>query len=121
MAAKDDSRQPAVALLGAGIMGSAMATHLLAAGLRTVVWDRSRAASAPLSDSGAVVAASPREAVRDAPVVIAMLPTEEVVDSVVFADGVVDSFAPGAVWAQTGYHRRGRDGRDLSKAPAASP
>ena len=31
---------PAVAVLGTGIMGSAMARNLVAAGLRTTVWDR---------------------------------------------------------------------------------
>ena len=64
-----------VAVLGTGIMGSAMARNLVSAGLRTTVWDRSPAATAPLSAAGALVAASPAEAVRDAHVVITMLPT----------------------------------------------
>lgn len=102
MAAKDESGKPRVAVLGTGIMGSAMASNLLAAVLHTVVWDRSPAATAPLSASGAVVAASPKEAVREAQVVITMLPTAEVVDAVVFGGGVVESFARGAVWAQMG-------------------
>ena len=69
-----------VAVLGTGIMGSAMARNLVAAELRTAVWDRSPSATASLSDAGALVAASPVEAVRDAPVVITMLPTAEVVN-----------------------------------------
>ncbi|MBO0815703.1 MAG: NAD(P)-dependent oxidoreductase [Actinobacteria bacterium] len=91
-----------VAVLGTGIMGSAMARNLAAAGLRTVVWDRSPSAAVPLADAGALVAASPAEAVADALVVITMLPTAEVVNSVIFAGGVARSFANGAVWAQMG-------------------
>ena len=93
-----DSRT-AVAVIGAGIMGSAMARNLVAAGLTTRVWDRSPSATGPLADAGAVVAASAREAVRDAGVVITMLPTADVVDSVVFDAGVAGAFADGCVWS----------------------
>jgi 3-hydroxyisobutyrate dehydrogenase len=91
-----------VAVLGTGIMGSAMARNLISAGLRTTVWDRSPAATAPLSEAGAVVAASAAAAVADADVVITMLPTAEVVDAVMFGGGVADALAHGAVWAQMG-------------------
>jgi 3-hydroxyisobutyrate dehydrogenase len=103
--AATDSRDEnvGVAVLGTGIMGSAMARNLVSAGLRTTVWDRSPTATAPLSEAGALVAASPAEAVQDAPVVITMLPTSEVVNSVIFADGVVvEALTEGAVWAQMG-------------------
>jgi 3-hydroxyisobutyrate dehydrogenase len=90
------------AVLGIGIMGSAMARNLAGAGLRTTVWDRSPSATAPLSEAGALVAASPQEAVRGAGVVITMLPTAEVVQSVIFGGGVPDAFRQGAVWAQMG-------------------
>ena len=91
-----------VAVIGAGIMGSAMARNLVAAGLTTRVWDRSPAATGPLGDAGAVVAASARAAVRDADVVITMLPTADAVESVIFDDGAADAFADGCVWAQMG-------------------
>ena len=91
-----------VAVLGTGIMGSAMARNLISAGLGTTVWDRSPAATAPLAAAGALVAASPVEAVRDAGMVITMLPTAEVVNEVMFAGGVVGVLAEGAVWAQMG-------------------
>jgi 3-hydroxyisobutyrate dehydrogenase len=91
-----------VSVLGTGIMGSAMARNLLAAGLRTTVWDRSASATAPLSGAGARVAASAEDAVRDARVVITMLPTAEVVNAVMLDEGVVPAFADGAVWAQMG-------------------
>ena len=91
-----------VAVIGAGIMGSAMARNLAAAGLTTRVWDRSPSATGPLADAGAVVAASARTAVRDAGVVITMLPTAEAVESVIFGGGAADAFADGCVWAQMG-------------------
>ena len=78
-----------VAVLGAGIMGSAMTRNLAAAGLNTRVWDRSAAATAPLAAAGAVV-------------VITILPTADVVNSVIFDGGVADAFADGCVWAQMG-------------------
>jgi len=83
-------------------MGSAMARNLVAAGLATTVWDRSGKATQPLADAGARAAASPQDAVRGANVVITMLPTAEVVDSVLFGGKVVEAFAAGAVWAQMG-------------------
>ncbi len=91
-----------VAVLGTGIMGSAMARNLVSAGLRTTVWDRSPTATAPLLEHGALVAASPVEAARDAQVVITMLPTADVVTSVIFDGGVANALAQGAVWAQMG-------------------
>jgi 3-hydroxyisobutyrate dehydrogenase len=96
-----DSRA-AVAVIGAGIMGAAMTRNLVAAGLDTRVWDRSTSATDPLADAGAVVAASARDAVQDAGVVITMLPTADVLDSVIFDGGVVGAFAAGCVWAQMG-------------------
>jgi 3-hydroxyisobutyrate dehydrogenase len=92
----------AVAVIGTGIMGSAMARNLVAAGLTTRVWDQSASATGPLADAGAVVAASARDAVQGAAVVITMLPTAEVVDSVIFDGGVADAFDDGCVWAQMG-------------------
>ena len=91
-----------VAVLGTGIMGSAMARNLAGAGLRTMVWDRSPSATVPLSEAGALVAASPAEAIRDARLVITMLPTAAVVESVIFDSGAAEAFGQGAVWAQMG-------------------
>ena len=91
-----------VAVLGTGIMGSAMARNLLRGGLAVTVWDRSREATAALAREGARAAGSAAEAVRDASVVITTLPTAAVVESVMFGDHVAEAFAPGAVWAQMG-------------------
>src|ERR1700726_913630 len=92
----------AVAVIGAGIMGSAMARNLAAAGLTTRVWDRDTSATGPLADAGVAVAASAQDAVRDAGVVITMLPTAAAVESVIFDGRVAEAFADGSVWAQMG-------------------
>ncbi len=97
-----NNRDATVAVLGAGIMGSAMTRNLVAAGFDTRVWDRSPRATGPLADAGARVAASAPDAVRDAGIVITMLPTADVVESVVFGGGTADAFADGCVWAQMG-------------------
>jgi 3-hydroxyisobutyrate dehydrogenase len=100
--ANDIDATSTVAVIGAGIMGSAMARNLVAAGLDTRVWDGSAAATGPLGDAGATVAASAREAVQGADVVITMLPTADAVESVIFDGGVAGAFADGCVWAQMG-------------------
>jgi 3-hydroxyisobutyrate dehydrogenase len=92
-----------VAVLGVGIMGSAMARNLLRAGLPTTVWDRSAGATVPLAADGATAAPSAADAIRDAAVVITMLPTAAVVRSVVMDDAsALAAFAADAVWAQMG-------------------
>jgi 3-hydroxyisobutyrate dehydrogenase len=91
-----------VAVLGAGIMGAAMARNLLAAGFGVTVWDRSASATAPLAEAGAVAAASAQDAVRGARIVITMLPTGDAVNLVMFGAAMLDAFAPGCVWAQMG-------------------
>ncbi len=90
----------AVAVIGTGIMGAAMARNLLAAGFRTSVWDRSPAAIEPLAAAGAIAAGTPRAAVRDADAVITMLATPEAITSVIFDQGTIDGFARDCVWAQ---------------------
>ena len=91
-----------VAVLGTGIMGSAMARRVLGAGMPVTVWDRSTHATASLAEDGARVADSAADAARDADVVITMLPTAAVVESVVFGDHVAEAFTPSAAWAQMG-------------------
>ena len=95
------SGQP-VAVLGTGIMGSAMAGNLVTAGFRTTVWDRSPAATRQLADAGARVAPTAADAVAGAGAVITMLPTAEVTESVVFGGGVAGALADGCAWAQMG-------------------
>src|SRR5215472_13972987 len=91
-----------VAVLGTGIMGSAMARNLVNSGIRTALWDRSPAVTAALGVSGAQPAQTPADAVHDASVVITMLPTEDVVTSVMLGGGALEALPANAVWAQMG-------------------
>ncbi|MFJ2557032.1 MULTISPECIES: NAD(P)-dependent oxidoreductase [unclassified Streptomyces] len=63
----------AVAVLGTGIMGAAMARNLCRAGLDVRVWNRTRAKAEPLAADGARVAGTPADAVSGADVVVTML------------------------------------------------
>ena len=91
-----------VAVLGTGIMGSAMARRLIVANIPTTVWDRSPSATTPLLAAGAQVAPSPEAAIQGATIVITMLPTSGVVNDVMFGGKATDAFSQGAVWAQMG-------------------
>ncbi|MFC1418924.1 NAD(P)-dependent oxidoreductase [Streptacidiphilus cavernicola] len=89
-----------VALLGTGIMGSAMARNLLAAGHRVTVWNRTPARAEALAADGAVVAADPAEAVRDADVVLTVLLDGPSALTAMRAAG--PALRPGTVWTQCG-------------------
>lgn len=62
-----------IAFIGTGIMGSGMAHNLLNAGYRVTVYNRTMAKTQPLVDAGAAGAATAREAVADADVVIVIV------------------------------------------------
>ncbi len=87
-----------IAVLGVGTMGSAFARRLLAAGMRVRVWDVSRAAAAPLASAGAQAAATPEEAVRDAGVVLTMVPTIEAIEETM--PRVLAAMPQAATWLQ---------------------
>jgi 3-hydroxyisobutyrate dehydrogenase len=89
-----------IAVLGAGVLESAMCRKLVAAGLHTTVWDISPSATAPPPDAGVTVAASPAQAAEDAGVVISLLPEAGTAQSVIFDGGVAGALSRGAVLAQ---------------------
>jgi 3-hydroxyisobutyrate dehydrogenase len=62
-----------IAFLGLGIMGSGMAGRLLDAGARLTVFNRSPERATPLAARGAVIAATPRDAVGEAEIVFSMV------------------------------------------------
>jgi len=89
-----------IALLGCGLMGTPMARRLLAAGYPLCVWNRTPAKAQALAEAGALVAATPAEAVRQADVVITMLEHGGVVEQVLFNDqlpGAATALKPGAL------------------------
>lgn len=97
-----DFRPTAVAVIGLGTMGSAVARRLLAAGMSVVGWDRNPQAAINLAALGATAAKEPNDAVAGACVVLTWLPTAEAVNEVMIGRGVVDALAARAVWAQMG-------------------
>jgi len=62
-----------VAFIGTGIMGVAIAGHLMDAGYKLTVYNRTKDKAQPLLDRGATWADSPAEAVRAADVVFTMV------------------------------------------------
>jgi 3-hydroxyisobutyrate dehydrogenase len=103
-----------IAVLGVGTMGSAFARRLLGAGMRVSVWDVSRAAAAQLATAGAQVAATPEEAVRDAGVVLTMVPTIASIEETM--PRVLAAAPPGATWLQ--MSTLGVDGTERAMALA---
>ena len=87
-----------IAFLGLGHMGAPMARRLLAAGHPLTVWNRTAAKAAPLVGEGAVLAASPADAVRDADVVVTMLADPAALDAV--ADRIAPALRPGTHWIE---------------------
>ncbi|MFC4942841.1 2-hydroxy-3-oxopropionate reductase [Pseudonocardia sp. GCM10023141] len=87
-----------VGFIGLGIMGAPMAAHLVAAGYDVVGHNRSQAAVDRLVAAGGRAAADIADAVRDADVVITMLPDSPDVEAVVLGDdGVFAHAKPGTL------------------------
>lgn len=80
---------PAVAVIGTGLMGSAIARTLARAGHRVTAWNRTAARAAALADDGVVAAGSVAEAVAEADLVIACTST---------ASTTREAFADVAAW-----------------------
>jgi 3-hydroxyisobutyrate dehydrogenase len=62
-----------VALLGLGVMGAGMGQNVLKAGFPLTVYNRTRSKAEPLAAQGARVASTPREAARDAHIILSMV------------------------------------------------
>jgi 3-hydroxyisobutyrate dehydrogenase len=81
-------------------MGSRMVANLQEHGHEVTVNDVRREAANAALEQGAVWAASPREAARDAEVILSSLPGPREVEQVALgADGVVNGAAPDAIYA----------------------
>jgi 3-hydroxyisobutyrate dehydrogenase len=76
-----------VGFLGAGLMGSPMVRHLLGAGFRVCVWNRTRAKLDPLITAGASAASTPAEAADGADVLCLCVTDKSAVESVLFGPG----------------------------------
>ncbi len=92
----------AIAVLGTGIMGAAMARNLLSAGMEVRVWNRSREKAQPLADDGAAVADSPAGAAEGAGFVLTMLAdADAVAEATGGEDGALSILPDDGVWLQT--------------------
>ncbi|MFE2633483.1 NAD(P)-dependent oxidoreductase [Streptomyces scopuliridis] len=89
----------AVAVLGTGIMGAAMARNLCRTGHDVRVWNRTPAKAEALVADGARAFATPAEAVADADVVLTMVYDGPAAVEAVTAAG--PGLRPGAIWLQT--------------------
>ncbi|MDR3372145.1 MAG: NAD(P)-dependent oxidoreductase [Ancalomicrobiaceae bacterium] len=93
MTAKD---LPSVGVVGAGIMGTAIATRLLERGLPVYVYDLDAAKVAGLAAKGAIVATSAADSTAAADFVILSLNSAAIVRAAVFgANGVAEAASPG--------------------------
>ena len=87
-----------IGFIGLGVMGKPMAKHLLAAGHRLTVHNRSRGAVDELVAAGATAAAAPAEVARASTVIITMLPDTPDVERVLTGtDGVLSGLQKGAI------------------------
>jgi len=90
--------QPKIALLGLGILGSAVGERLLLKGIPLTVWNRTPEKAAPLEKLGAKRAATAQDAVTGADIVITL-----VLDGAALAEltlgpaGIAQTLAPGKI------------------------
>jgi 3-hydroxyisobutyrate dehydrogenase len=87
-----------IAVLGLGIMGGGMAVNWLRKGYPTVVYNRTRAKAEALIGEGAIIAATPAEAARDADFIISMVAEDNASREVWLGrDGALAVAKPGAI------------------------
>jgi 3-hydroxyisobutyrate dehydrogenase len=96
----DRTATPAIAFLGMGRMGGAMAANLARAGFDVRVWDRTASHAAALTADGATAAASPAEAVTGAGILITMLADGPVTEQLLSGPDGFLAADPGVIWVQ---------------------
>jgi 3-hydroxyisobutyrate dehydrogenase len=117
-----------VALFGLGNMGAGMAGQLIRAGYPLTLWNRSVERAKAFEAAGAQVAASPREAVENAEIVISMVADDNASRQVWTGDdGALAGVRPGSVliesstlspvWIKELAIAAGQRGCDLLDAP----
>ena len=93
------NRTERVGFIGLGVMGSAMAKHLLVEGFSLAVYDINKSKSSALAqNNNCLIAETPAEVMKLASRLIIMLPNSDQVDNVLFSDkGIVSEINPGDV------------------------
>lgn len=88
-----------VAVLGLGLMGSAIAQNLLSKNHEVHVYNRTADKSRPLAEKGAIVHLTPIEAVDAADIVVTMLTDHEAVSDVALGrNGFLQGMRKGSIW-----------------------
>ncbi len=98
------SRTPTttVAVLGTGVMGSAMARNAARAGLSVRAWSQPLEDAQRLSADGIAVAPTAAAAAAGAKLVVTAVPDARAIESFSSGrDGFLDAMDPGGVWIQT--------------------
>lgn len=107
-----------IGFIGIGRMGGPMAGHLAAAGHALLIHDRQPAAVQALAGvSGVAIAESAAEVGRRCAVVFMMLPDSAAVDALLWAGGLAQALAPGALLIDMGSsdpHRTRENHRRLA-------
>ncbi len=84
--------------IGTGVMGSSMCAHLLSAGYRTTVHNRTPSKLAPLLSRGAVAASSPREVAASSDVIFTIVGYPKDVREVTLGpEGTLSGAQPGTI------------------------
>jgi 3-hydroxyisobutyrate dehydrogenase len=99
---ESDAKNPRVAIVGAGTLGGPMAARLLAAHFEVDVWSRTPETIAPLVAVGATGHRAVHDAAAQAGVVVTLLPTAQVTETLMFdqPESGLDALQPGATWVQ---------------------
>ncbi|MEU4209368.1 2-hydroxy-3-oxopropionate reductase [Streptomyces sp. NPDC026206] len=109
---------PRIAWIGLGIMGSPMAGNLLKAGYRVTGYTLEPHKLDRLAANGGTPAASVRDAVRGADVVVTMVPADPHVTAIAYGDdGVLANAAPGTLFIDMSSITP-RTSADLARAAA---
>jgi 3-hydroxyisobutyrate dehydrogenase len=90
-----------IGIAGTGKMGTAIANRLASTGEQVTVWNRSSQRARPLLDAGVGWAASPRELVAQADVIITLLTDEKALDDVYLSpQGLLSAPAAGKTFIE---------------------
>ncbi|QKV54087.1 NAD(P)-dependent oxidoreductase [Comamonas antarctica] len=87
-----------IAVLGTGKMGLPMARCLCQAGHEVHAWNRTRARAEPLAGAGARLHDSAARAVADADIAVSLLENGQVVEDVLFSQGVATAMREGSLF-----------------------
>jgi 3-hydroxyisobutyrate dehydrogenase len=89
---------PAIGFIGTGIMGKSMALHILKAGHRLYVFNRSKEKASALIEQGAIWCDSPKEVAANAEIIITIIGYPKDVEEVYLgADGILAGAKTGSI------------------------